>query len=74
MTFRNLFNKIDLLASEPRLPKILARVYPRSICLSSEKEEDIKRCREMIVEFLAQDMIEKDFHVSYDDSLKVKYF
>ena len=63
-----IFNKIDMLASEPRLPKILARAYPRSICISSEKEDDIKRCREMIVEFLAQNMLEKIFHVSYGDS------
>ena len=62
------FNKIDLLTNEPRLPKILARVYPKSISLSSQKDEDIKKCREMIVEFLAQNMIEKVFHVSYGDS------
>jgi predicted GTPase len=45
------FNKIDLLSDEPRLPKILSRAYPRSISISSQKEEDIKRCRDMIVEF-----------------------
>jgi GTP-binding protein HflX len=63
-----IFNKIDKLSSEPRLPKILSRAYPRSICISSEKEDDIKRCRDMIVEFLSQNMIEKEFHVSYGDS------
>ena len=63
-----IFNKIDLLTQEPRLAKILARAYPRSICLSSQNEDDIKRCREMIVEFLAQNMLEKTFHVSYGDS------
>lgn len=63
-----IFNKIDMLATEPRLPKILARAYPRSICISCQKEEDIKRCREMIVEFLAQNMLEKTFHVAYGDS------
>lgn len=63
-----IFNKIDLIASEPRLPKILTRAYPRSICVSSQKEEDIKRCREMIVQFLAQNMVEKTFYVSYGDS------
>lgn len=62
------FNKIDLLASEPRLPRILARIYPRSICISSQKEEDIRRLRDMIAEFLAQNMIEKTFHIDYDDS------
>ena len=63
-----IFNKIDMLASEPRLPKILARVYAKSICISTQKEDDIKRCRETIVEFLAQNMLEKIFHVSYEDS------
>ncbi len=63
-----IFNKIDLLAQEPRLPKILARAYPRSICVSSQNEEDIKKCREMIVSFLSQNMLEKTFHVSYGDS------
>ncbi len=63
-----IFNKIDMLASEPRLPKILARAYPKSICISSQKEEDIKRCREMIVQFLAQNMLEKTLHVAYGDS------
>lgn len=63
-----IFNKIDLIVSEPRLPKILARAYPRSICISSQKEDDIKRCRDMIVDFLAQNMLEKTFHVSYEDS------
>ncbi len=63
-----IFNKIDALSTEPRLPKILARIYPRSLCLSSQKEEDIKRCREAIVEFLAQNMLEKEFHVAYEDA------
>ncbi|MES2616220.1 MAG: GTPase HflX [Bdellovibrionota bacterium] len=63
-----IFNKIDMLANEPRLPKILSRAYPRSICISGQKEEDIKKCREMIVEFLAQNMLEKTFHVDYGDS------
>lgn len=63
-----IFNKIDLLSDEPRLPKILARAYSKSICLSSQKEEDIKRCREMIVQFLAQNMLEKILYVSYDDA------
>ncbi|KAB8031851.1 GTPase HflX [Fluviispira multicolorata] len=62
------FNKIDKILGEPRLPKILARGYPRSICLSSYKEEDIKRFREMIVNFLAQNMVEEVFHVAYGDS------
>jgi GTP-binding protein HflX len=57
-----------LLASEPRLAKILTRAYPRSVCISSQNEEDIKKCRETIVEFLAQNMLEKTLYVDYGDS------
>ena len=62
------FNKIDSIVGEPRLPRILARSYPKSICISSHKEEDIRRFRETIVQFLAQNMVEKTFHVNYGDS------
>lgn len=63
-----IFNKIDAIIGEPQLPRILARSYPKSICISSQKEEDIKKFRETIVQFLAQNMIEKVFHVHYEDS------
>lgn len=59
------FNKIDQLEGEPRLPKILLRVYPNSICISGHNEDDAKRLREAIAEFLAKNMVEQTFHVSY---------
>ena len=67
------FNKIDCIVGEPRLPRILARSYPKSICVSSQKKEDIKRFRDSIVQFLAQNMVEKIFHVSYEDSKLLSY-
>ena len=62
------FNKIDSIVGEPQLPRILARSYPRSICISSHKEEDIRRFRETIIQFLSQNMVEQTFHVNYGDS------
>lgn len=63
-----IFNKIDSIIGEPRLPQILARSFPKSICISSYKEEDIRRFRETIIQFLAQNMVEKKFNVNYGDS------
>ena len=62
------FNKIDSIVGEPQLPRILARSYPKSICISSHKEEDIRRFRETIIQFLSQNMVEQTFHVNYGDS------
>ena len=67
------FNKIDCIVGEPRLPRILSRSYPKSICISSQKKEDIKRFRDSIVQFLAQNMVEKIFNVSYEDSKLLSY-
>lgn len=62
-----IFNKADLLVEEPRLPKIISRAYPRSLCVSAQNEEDIQNCRQAIVDFLSQNMIEKTFQVSHSD-------
>jgi GTP-binding protein HflX len=68
-----LFNKIDGLSGEPRLPRILARGYPNSLCLSSHKEEDIRRLRDLIVNFLSQNMVEETFSIHYSDSKMLSF-
>lgn len=62
------FNKFDLIQNEPNLPRILGKIYPKSVCISGQSEQDMKRFRDTIVNFLAQNMIEKTFHVQYHDS------
>ena len=62
------FNKVDSLSNEPRLPKILSRVYKNSISISCKNEEDIKKFRDSIVHFLSQNMVEHTFKVSYQNS------
>lgn len=62
------FNKIDALDQEPHLPQILARRYENSLCVSAQNPQDIKKFRETIVQFLAQNMIEHTFHVTYQET------
>lgn len=62
------FNKIDMIENEPNLPRILSRIYPKSICVSGQKKSDTPKLRDAILNFLAQDMIEKSIHVQYHDS------
>ena len=62
------FNKFDNLKGEPRLQKILARSYPRCVCISAENEEDIDRLRAAIEDYFLSQMIELDLDVPYEDS------
>jgi GTP-binding protein HflX len=62
------FNKMDMIKNEPNLARILAKVYPKCVCISGQNENDIKKLRDAIVHFLAQDMIEKTISVEYHDS------
>ena len=59
------FNKIDNLSDEPKLPKILARVYPKSICVSTKNEEDIKKIRDFVLDFIGQNLLEEVIRVPY---------
>lgn len=43
------FNKFDKL-NEPNLPKILAKSYPNSICLSSQNRDDVQKLLDQIVD------------------------
>ena len=44
------FNKFDKLSDEPNLPKILRKIYPKSICISSQNQEDVKQLLNEIVD------------------------
>ena len=44
------FNKFDKLADEPNLPKILGKIYPDSVCISSQKPDDINKLLNTIVD------------------------
>lgn len=44
------FNKFDKLVNEPNLPKILAKAYPESICLSSQSNQDVQKLLNQIVD------------------------
>lgn len=43
------FNKFDKI-NEPNLPKILAKAYPQSICLSSQNQNDVQKLLDQIVD------------------------
>ncbi len=61
-----IFNKADLLP-ESKLSKILMRVYPGCLCISSKNIQDIHKCKDTIVEFLSKNMIEKKFNVPFEN-------
>jgi len=44
------FNKFDRIENEPRLPKILKKAYPNSICISSQNSDDVKELLNKIVD------------------------
>lgn len=62
------FNKVDGIAGEPRLAKIMTRAYKDSICISAEKDEDLTRLREHVVNYFTRNMLETELEVSYQDS------
>lgn len=62
------FNKMDLIKNEPNLPRILKRIYPNSVCVSGQSRSEIEKLKDSIVQFLAQDMIEKTIRIPYHDS------
>lgn len=43
------FNKFDKI-NEPNLPKILAKAYPQSTCLSSQNQNDVQKLLDQIVD------------------------
>jgi len=63
------FNKLDQLQGEPRLPRILSRTYPGSICVSSQSAEDIKKLKQHIIHFFEKDMVETTIQVSHTDNV-----
>ncbi|MBX9704292.1 MAG: GTPase HflX [Silvanigrellaceae bacterium] len=63
-----IFNKMDLIKREPLLPRILARSFPKCLCISSSSEKDIDKLREAVVEYFAKNMVEKTFRVNYGDT------
>lgn len=49
------FNKFDKLIDEPNLPKILAKAYPNSMCISSQNNNDINQLINKIVDICLVD-------------------
>lgn len=49
------FNKFDKLMDEPNLPKILAKAYPNSVCISSQNNNDINQLINKIVDICLVD-------------------
>lgn len=44
------FNKFDKLSDEPNLPKILSKIYPKSICISSQNADNVNKLIDTIVD------------------------
>lgn len=65
------FNKLDEIKGEPRLAKILTRGYRDSIAVAAQREEDMARLREHIVNFFVRDMVEVELQVPYNDSAQL---
>jgi GTP-binding protein HflX len=66
------FNKVDAVAGGLRVVKLLARSFPNNICISAENKEDIKRLRDAVVDYFAQNMEERTLEISYADNDKFR--
>jgi GTP-binding protein HflX len=62
------FNKTDALKGEPRLAKILTRAYKNAVCVTAQQPDDIRKLRDVLVEYFSRNMLELSLQVAYDDS------
>jgi GTPase len=62
------FNKFDNIKGEPRLQKILARSYPRCVCMSAEQDGDSHKLRDSIEDYFLSQMKEITLMVSYKNT------
>jgi GTP-binding protein HflX len=63
-----IFNKMDRMAHEMNFGKILKKVYPNSLCISGQKEEDIEKVRQEILKFFKKDVVETQFSIDPKDT------
>ena len=62
------FNKIDSLKNEPRLPAILRKTFPQSITVSAYNSEDIEKLREHVIGVFSEGFMECSLVLPYEDS------
>jgi GTP-binding protein HflX len=60
------FNKVDVVAGGPRVVRILARSFPNHILISAEDKNDIRKLRDMIVDYISRDFEERTVEIPYD--------
>lgn len=65
------FNKVDAMAGNPRMAKVVTRNFANSVCISAQASEDITRLREKIVDYFVRDMEEFCVDIPYSDAHRI---